>query len=140
MNRVYAMIVISLFTVLIPVAALAQNENTSGDDYKAWMKQVDQSNGKLRKDLKAKQGDAAVDDATKIAGSLAQMEDFWQKRNAADAVKFAGDAAAGFKRVSDLASAGKFDEAAAELKSTQATCAGCHKAHRSMTIHGAEIK
>ncbi len=134
-----AIIAVLFVSILIPIAARAQNENTS-DDYKAWMKQVDQSNGKLRKDLKAKQGDAATDDATKIVSTLAQMEDFWQKRNAADAVKFSSDAAAGFKRVSDLASAGKFDEAAAELKSTQANCADCHKAHRSMTIHGAEIK
>jgi cytochrome c556 len=124
-----------LLVGLMRVAARAQSDT----DYKEWMKQVNGTNGKLKKELKGKSSDAA-DDATKMAGLFAQIGDFWQTRKADDAVKFAGDSASSYKQIATLASAGKFDEASAELKSSEANCSGCHKVHRSITIHGAEIK
>lgn len=133
MKRV--LLVIVLVATLVAVAR-AQEEA----DYKNWMKQVNDANGSLRKELKAKTGDAASDDASKLAGILGQVGQFWQTRNADDAVKFAADAASGFKQVADFASAGKFDEASAVLKSTQANCSGCHKAHRAVSLHGWKIK
>jgi hypothetical protein len=120
---------------LMPVAARAQNDA----DHKAWMKQVDKTNGKLKKELKDKSSDAA-DDATKMAELFTQIGDFWQTRKADDAVKFAGDSASSYKQIGAFATAGQFEEASAELKSSEANCSGCHKAHRSITIHGAEIK
>ncbi len=104
------------------------------------MKQVDHANGSLQKELKAKTGDAAADDANKMADLFGQIEQFWQKRNADDAVKFAVDNVAAFKQVGELASAGKFDEASAAAKSAQANCSGCHKAHRAASMHGWKMK
>jgi hypothetical protein len=135
MKRVLPMIMLIL-AALIAVAAAAQEDA----DYTSWMKQVDDANGSLRKELKAKAGDVATDDAGKLAGLFDQVGQFWKNRNADDAVKFAADAASGFKQVAGFASAGKFDEASAVLKSTQADCSGCHKAHRAVTLHGWKMK
>jgi cytochrome c556 len=134
MRRVLPAIV--LLTAFIAVAAAAQEE----DDYTNWMKEVDHANGNLQKELKAKTGDPAADDAKKLAEIFGQVEQFWQKRNADDAVKFAADDAAAYKQVADLAAAGKFDEASAAVKSAQANCSGCHKAHRASSLHGWKIK
>ena len=129
-----AVALLSLAT-LLPIAAGAQSDT----DYKAWMKQASDANGKLRKELKSKSVEAA-DDANKIAMIFAQIGQFWQQRNADDGTKFAADAATSYTKIAALATAGSFDDASAELKSTEATCSACHKAHRSMTIHGPEIK
>ena len=75
-----------------------------------------------------------------MADLFGQMEQFWQKRNADDAVKFAADDAAAYKQVANLAAAGIFDEASAAAKSAQANCSGCHKAHRAASLHGWKIK
>jgi cytochrome c556 len=128
-------VMMALLMGLTPVAVRAQSDT----DYKAWMKQVEKTSGKLKKELKGKSSDAA-DGATKMAALFAQIGDFWQTRKADDAVKFAGDLASSYKKIATLASAGKFEEASAEMKSSEANCSGCHKVHRSMTIHGAEIK
>jgi len=133
MRRILPAIV--LLTALTAVAA-AQEE----DDYTNWMKQVDHANGSLQKELKSKTGDAAADDAKKMADLFGQIGAFWQKRDADDAVKFAADDAAAYKQVADLAAAGRFDEASATVKSAQANCSGCHKAHRAMSVHGWKIK
>jgi cytochrome c556 len=125
--------VVMLLVALMTVATRAQDDA----DYTNWMKQVNDANGSLRKELKAKAGDDAADDASKLAGQVGQ---FWQKRNADDAAKFAVDAESGFKQVAGFASTGKFDEASAVLKSTQADCSGCHKAHRAVTLHGWKMK
>lgn len=125
-----------LLVAVMAVAAAAQEDA----DYTDWMKQIDKANGSLQKDLKAKTGDAAADDANKLAGLFGQVEQFWQKRNTDDAVKFAADDADGFKQVAGLAAAGKFDEASDAVKSAQANCSGCHKAHRAASLHGWKIK
>lgn len=127
---------ISLLICLGSVVAGAQDKT----DYHEWMKEVGSTHSALRKSLKSESGSAAADDATKLAGIFDQVGQFWQKRNASDAVMFASAAASGFKQVADFASAGRFNEASAVLKSTQATCSGCHKAHRALSLHGEKIK
>ena len=135
MKRVLPVIAIVLSAALV-IAVRAQDDA----DYANWMKQAEKANGSLRKELDAKAGDVAAADASKLAGIFDQVGQFWQDRKADDAVKFSTDASSGFRQVSALASAAKFDEASAVLKSTQANCAGCHKAHRSFTLHGWKIK
>jgi hypothetical protein len=135
MKRVLPVIVIALSVALV-IAARAQDNA----DYTNWMKQAEKANGSLRKELDAKEGDVAAADASKLAGIFDQVGQFWQNHNADDAVKFSTDAASSFRQASALASAAKFDEASVVLKSTQANCAGCHKAHRSFTLHGWKIK
>jgi hypothetical protein len=110
----------------LAVAVLAQDEA----DYQKWMKTVGATSGSLRKNLEAKNGDAASADAKKLQEVFGQVHDFWHKKNVDDAAKFAMNARDGYREVAEQASAGKFDEASATLKATSANCGGCHSAHR----------
>lgn len=104
--------------------------------YQQWMKTVGPTMASLNKNLTAKSGDAAVADAKTLQGIFGQVHDYWQGKKVDDAVKFSADAQAGFKQVSDLAAAGKFDEASAAVKTAQANCGGCHMAHREKEADG----
>jgi mono/diheme cytochrome c family protein len=105
-------------------------------DYQGWMKSNGATVASLRKNLDAKAGDAAAADAKTLADNFGHVHDYWQKKNVSDAVKYAGDAQSGFKDVAQLAAAGKFDDAAAALKTAQTNCAGCHMAHRDKAADG----
>ena len=118
--------------VCLTAVAWAQDES----DYQKWMKTVGPTVASLNKNLAAKSGDAAAADAKTLAGIFDQVHGYWQKKSVDDAVKFAADAQSGFKQVGDLAAAGKFDEASAAVKTTQANCAGCHMAHREKEADG----
>jgi cytochrome c556 len=131
-----SLIAISLLICLGTVVCRAQEES----DYQQWMKDVDSSHKTLREDLKTESGSAASADAAKLAAIFDQVGQFWQKRNAGDAVMFASDAASGFKRVATLSSAGKFSEASTVLKSVESNCSSCHRAHRGVSLHGWKIK
>jgi hypothetical protein len=119
------------FTALV-VTALAQDEA----DYRKWMKTIAATSGSLRKNLDAKNGEAAAADAKKLQETFEQVHDFWQKKNVDDAMKFAMGARDGFREVAEQASARKFDDASATLKKATANCAGCHAAHREKAADG----
>ena len=126
---------ILLFTTCLTalgLMALAQDEG----DYQKWMKTVGATSGSLRKNLEAKNGEAASADAKKLQEVFEQVHGYWQKKNVDDAMKFAMDARDGYREVAEQASAGKFDEASATLKKTSATCGGCHMAHREKATDG----
>ena len=116
---------------------LAAQDDT---DYQGWMKSVGATAGSLRKNLEAKNGDAASADAKKLQEIFGHVHGYWLKKNVDDATKFAADAGEGFGAVADQAAAGKFDEASATLKTTSANCGGCHAAHREKTADGFKIK
>ncbi|HZL50119.1 MAG TPA: hypothetical protein VFC37_04135 [Terracidiphilus sp.] len=105
-------------------------------EYQGWMKSNGASVASLRKNLDAKQGDAAAADAKTLEEDFGHVYDYWQKKNVSDAMKFAQDGQNAFKQVAELAAAGKFDDASAALKTGQATCAGCHMAHREKAPDG----
>jgi hypothetical protein len=107
--------------------------------YRELMKQIGPATGGLNKKIAAKDAGAA-EDAKKLNALFGEVQSFWKARNAADAVKFAGDAAAGFTAVEHLLHEGKWEEAAAETKKTSANCGGCHTAHREKTADGWKIK
>jgi mono/diheme cytochrome c family protein len=119
------------FTALA-VTALAQDDA----DYQKWMKTVGATSGSLRKNLEAKNAEAASADAKKLQETFEQVHDFWQKKKVDDAMKFAMDAREGFGAVAEQASAGKFDDASATLKKAAANCGGCHAAHREKAADG----
>ena len=120
----------------LAVTALAQDEM----DFQKLMKTVGATSGSLRKNLEAKNGDAASADAKKLQEVFGQVHDFWQKKNTDDAMKFAMNARDGYREIAEEASAGKFDEASATLKKTSANCGGCHAAHREKGADGFKIK
>ena len=114
------------------VAAWAQVDA----DYQSFMKSNGAAVASLRKNLDAKAGDAAAADAKTLQDNFAKVYAYWQKKNVSDAMKFAMDGRDAFTQVADLASAGKFDDASAAMKTGQATCAGCHMAHREKAPDG----
>jgi cytochrome c556 len=121
------MYVLAIVTALVVVGALAQSES----DYQAWMKSNPVNMGSLNKNIAAKDGAAAAADAQKLEATFKQVEDFWKKRGGADdAVNFAMKAQMAAAAVAKDALGGNFDQAAADVKSLQANCGGCHMAHR----------
>jgi len=125
---------ILLFTV--GLAALAAAFAQGGADYQKWMKTVGATSGSLRKNLDAKNAEAASADAKKLEDIFGQVHDFWHKKNADDAMTLAMSARDGFHEVAGQASAGKFDDAAASLKKASATCGACHNVHREKAADG----
>ena len=126
---------ILLLTTCLTVLAFAVHAQDEAE-YQKWMKTVGATSGSLRKNLDAKNGEAAAADARKLQDVFDQLHEFWQKRNSDDAMKFAMDARDGFHEVAELASAGKFDDASAALKKTSTNCGGCHTAHREKAADG----
>ena len=126
---------ILLFTA--GLTALAVGSFGQGDaDYQKWMKTVGATSGSLRKNLDAKNGEAASADAKTLQNVFEQVHGYWQKKNVNDAMTFAMGASDGFRQVAEQASAGKFDDATAALKKASANCGGCHSAHREKAADG----
>jgi len=123
-------------TLLAAAVLFAQSDS----DYQSWMKTVAATNQSLQKNIAAKDGAAVGADAQKLQDTFKQVEAFWQKRNAADAVGFAKQAQTVAADVSKSAAAGNLDQASADAKNLGAACAGCHMAHREKTDTGFKIK
>ena len=104
--------------------------------YQEWMKSVSAANASLRKNMDGKMADGVAADAKKLQDVFAQVRGYWEKKNVADAAKFAADAEAGFKEAATLASAGKLDEAGEAVKKAATNCQGCHAAHRERAADG----
>jgi soluble cytochrome b562 len=134
MHRMYVSAVIT--TVLAAGVLFAQSDN----DYQSWMKTVAASNQSLQKKIAAKDGAGAAADAQKLEDTFKLVEEFWQKRNAVDAVHFAEQAQTAAASISKSAAAGNIDQASAEVKNLMTNCSGCHSAHREKTEGGFKIK
>jgi cytochrome c556 len=131
------MYIVSVFTALVLVGALAQSDS----DYQGWMKSNGATMGSLNKKIAAKDGAGAAADAEKLEATFKQVEEFWKKRGGADdAVNFAMKGQMAAASVAKDGSAGNFDQAAADVKSLQASCGGCHMAHREGTPGSFKIK
>jgi len=118
--------------LVVAVAAWSQEEQ----EYQKWMQTAGATVGSLKKNLDAKNGGAAAEDAQKLQGVFDQVHAFWMKKNVDDGMKFAMSARGGFDKIAQQASAGKFDEATATFKVTTANCGGCHSAHREKAADG----
>jgi hypothetical protein len=118
--------------LLLSAAVSAQDDA----EYQNWMKTVGATSASLKKNVEAKDFSAATD-AKRLQDIFASVRAYWEKKNASDAVKLATDAESSYKQIMELASAGKFDEAAEPMKAAQATCGGCHMAHREKAADGA---
>jgi hypothetical protein len=95
-----------------------------------WMKSISATNGSLRKDIEAKNGDDAAKDAEKLADVYVQVGAFFAKTSTDDAVKVAKNGEVAAKAVATAARSGNFDEAASAAKGIGGTCGPCHTAHR----------
>ncbi len=125
-------------TALVLMAGVLAAQSDA--DYQGWMKGIAASNGAMGKAIEAKDGTLAAAEAQKLVGFFKQVQAYWQAKGAADAVGFAQKAGAGADAVAKSASAGNFDQAAADAKGIGPNCGGCHMAHRERTDAGFKIK
>jgi soluble cytochrome b562 len=125
-----SIIAVSIFTVCGLVFAQDAGE------FQTWMKTAGATSGSLRRNLEAKNGDAAAADAQKLSETFSHVHDYFAEKKVDQAMKFAMDAQSGFEETGKLAAAGKFEEASASLKKAQATCGECHTAYREKAADG----
>jgi cytochrome c556 len=118
---------------VLGVSVVAQDDA----EYQGWMKSIGATAGSLRKNLEAKNAEAAAADAKKLQEILGHTQSYWGQKHVDDATRFAADAGTGFGEVAQEAAAGKFEDASATLKTTSANCGGCHTAHREKSADGA---
>lgn len=123
---------LTVSVLALSLVLFAQEEK----DYQDLMKTTGATVGSLRKNLEAKNSEGAAADATKLQEVFTQVHDFWMKKKIENATKFASSAQNGFKETGQQATAGKFDEASASLKTTMANCGGCHSAYREKGADG----
>lgn len=123
-------------TLLAGAALWAQTDKNDYPEYQGWMKSNAATVADLTKNLTAKDGAAAHTGVRKLQENLAMVMAYWQARNVPDGVRFALDGTYGLAQVDVLINQGKFDEAAAALKTAQGACAGCHMAHREKAADG----
>lgn len=129
-------VVAGLTALLVAGVVFAQSDS----DYQTWMKSNGAAMASLQKNVAAKDGSGVAADARTIEGNLKQAEAFWTKRGGApDAVNFAK---MGQMAAATLAkdAAGNMDAVAADVKSLQGNCGGCHMAHREKTEAGFKFK
>ena len=132
-----SMYIVAVFTALIAVGSLAQSDS----DYQDWMKSNAANMGSLNKNIAAKNAAGAAADAEKLEATFKQVEEFWKKRAGADdAANFAMNARMAAASIAKDASASNFEQAAADVKSLQANCGGCHKVHREGSPGSFKIK
>jgi len=123
-------------TLLLGAGLWAQADKTDFPEYQGWMKSNAATVAELNRNLTAKDGDASHTNVRKLQENLAMVMAYWQSRNIADGVRFALDGTYGLAQVDVLINQGKFDDAAAALKTAQGACAGCHMAHREKAADG----
>ena len=117
-------------TIVVVLAAVALAQVDA--EYQGFMKANAANMGSLNKNIAAKDGAAAAADAMKLEATFKQVGAFWTKKGgAADAVDFAMKGQMAAAAVAKAAQAGNMDEAAAQTKSMQGNCGGCHMAHRA---------
>jgi cytochrome c556 len=119
---------------------LMANEKPS-DAYVKSMKDIGAAQAALRAALTAKDYDTIAKHAVTIRTSLAATQSFWTAKKADDAV---ASAKAGITAATDLETAAKAknDEGIAVAnRAVNASCGGCHTAHRERLADGTyEIK
>ena len=105
-------------------------------EFVGWMKKTGGTVGKLRKEVEAKAYPDVAKDATALAEIFKNVEDYFAKSHTDDAVVMSQSAQAVAKQLATAAASGDADAVASTLKGVQASCAGCHTAHREKLAEG----
>jgi cytochrome c556 len=126
-----------VLSITIALFAVAQSDIV----YQGWMKSNAANMGSLNKNLAAKDAAGVASDAQKLEATFKQVGDFWKKRGGSeDAVNFSMRGETAAAAIAKAATGGNLDEASAQLKNLQATCGGCHMAHREGSAGSFKIK
>jgi cytochrome c556 len=125
---------ISLLCLAAGFSTLALADEQS--DFVAWMKTTAGNMGKMKKGIDAKEFEGVATQAGELEGIFKNVEAYFVKTHTEDAAKMSKDAAAASAKLMAAAKSGDADAAAAGLKGVQATCGGCHSAHREKLPEG----
>jgi hypothetical protein len=134
-NRVFVIAGIAGF-ILTASLSFGQSEA----EYTTMMKAAAAANTNMQKAVTAKDGSTAAAEAKKTETAFAEIESYWEKKGASDAVGFAKQAVSVAAAVGKSAGSGDMDAAATAAKTMAANCGGCHMAHREKTETGFKIK
>jgi len=117
-------------------ASLATMAVADDQEFVVWMKKTGGTVGKLRKEVEAKAYPDVAKDATELAEIFKDVEEYFAKSHTDDAVAMAKSAQAVAKQLANAATSGDADAVANTMKGVQASCAGCHGAHREKLPEG----
>ena len=118
-------VVLLLFAVLLLPAA-----ETGEKDHGEWMKTIGQAMGGLKKGIAEGQPEAITAQARQLEEEFHKVRDFWGKRDASDAVRFARQAETSAAAIAKLAAAGDLKYIAEPMEDLAASCGACHNVHR----------
>src|ERR1700730_10324647 len=116
--------------------ALATVAMADDQEFQGWMKKTGGTVGKLRKEVEAKAYPDVAKDATELAEIFKSVEEYFAKSHTDDAVAMAQSAQAVARQLATVASSGDADGVANTMKGVQASCGGCHTAHREKLPEG----
>jgi hypothetical protein len=88
MERMVRSVILLSLAVHMALGFSAEKEAAYGE----WMKTIGTTVNSLRKHIDAGQADAVATDARSLETTFKQVREFWQKLDAADAVRFAKQA------------------------------------------------
>jgi cytochrome c556 len=123
-------------TLLCLAAAFATAALADDAEFQGLMKKTGGTVGKLRKEVEAKAFADVATDATALVEVFKSVEGYFAKSHTDDAVAMAQASQAVAKQLADAAAAGNADAVASTMKGVQASCAGCHAAHREKLPEG----
>jgi len=118
-------VVLLFFAVLLLPAA-----DTGEKDHTEWMKTIGQAMGSLKKSIAEGQPEAIATQARQLEESFHRVREFWGKRDASDAVRFARQAETSAAAIAKLAAAGDLKSIAEPTEDLTASCGACHNVHR----------
>jgi cytochrome c556 len=133
MERMVRGVFILSLTVQMALSFSAEKE----DEYSEWMKTIGATVNSLQTHIDAGNADAGAADARSLQTAFKQVREFWQKRDAADAVRFAKQAERSLAAIAKMAAAGQVSGVGPEMDNLKATCGSCHNVHRYALPGGA---
>jgi mono/diheme cytochrome c family protein len=123
------------FSIILAAASMAG----SAQDDKAH-NQAMKTSGKLmdsmRKNLEAKQMEAAAKDAKEMDALFAPVVKFWEAKNLPKAVEWSQGVQTAAKEIVTATGSGNTEAAAAGMKAMGGSCRGCHTQHREKLPDG----
>ena len=126
MERMVRSVFILSLTVHTTLGFSAEKE----DEYSEWMKTIGATVNSLQTHIDEGKADAVTSDARNLQTAFKQVREFWQKLDAADAVRFAKQAERSLAAIARTAAAGQVSEVRPEMDNLRATCGSCHNVHR----------
>ena len=126
MERMVRSVFILSLTVHTALGFSAEKE----DEYSEWMKTIGATVNSLQTHIDQSKADAVASDARNLQTAFKQVREFWQKLDAADAVRFAKQAERSSAVIARMAAAGQVSGVGPEMDNLRATCGSCHNVHR----------